>query len=77
VTHQHIKQQIIYANESEKNQASFDLIFSDSPQHTLAFTNSKVKCDMADEALLVRIVKDYSQSRSSGSNQYPSITKCC
>lgn len=28
-----------------------DLIFSDEPQRTLIFTNSKVKCDMVDDYL--------------------------
>ncbi|KAF2795385.1 ATP-dependent RNA helicase DED1 [Melanomma pulvis-pyrius CBS 109.77] len=50
-THQNIKQQVIYVNENEKNQALFDLIFSDGPQRTLVFVNSKVKCDMIDDFL--------------------------
>jgi ATP-dependent RNA helicase DDX3X len=50
-THQNIKQQIVYVNESEKNQALFDLIFSDEPGRTLIFTNTKVKCDMVDDFL--------------------------
>jgi ATP-dependent RNA helicase DDX3X len=50
-THENIKQQIIYVNENEKNQALFDLIFSDGPQRILVFTNSKVKCDMVDDFL--------------------------
>jgi ATP-dependent RNA helicase DDX3X len=50
-THENIKQQIVYVNENEKNQALFDLIFSDEPQRTLIFTNSKVKCDMVDDYL--------------------------
>ncbi|KAJ4373907.1 hypothetical protein N0V83_002646 [Neocucurbitaria cava] len=50
-THENIKQHIIYVNESEKNQALFDLIFSDGPQRTLVFTNSKIKCDMVDDFL--------------------------
>ena len=37
--------------ESAKSQALFDLIFSDGPQRTLVFTNSKVKCDMVDDFL--------------------------
>jgi hypothetical protein len=31
-THQNIKQQIIFAEESAKSQALFDLIFSEGPQ---------------------------------------------
>jgi hypothetical protein len=50
-THQNIKQQIVYVNENEKNQALHDLIFSDEPGRTLIFTNSKVKCDMVDDFL--------------------------
>lgn len=50
-THQNIKQQIIYVEESAKQTALFDLIFSDGPQRTLVFTNSKVKCDMVDDFL--------------------------
>jgi ATP-dependent RNA helicase DDX3X len=50
-THENIKQQIIYVNENVKNQALFDLIFSDEPQRILVFTNSKVKCDMVDDFL--------------------------
>ena len=50
-THQNITQQIIFVEESNKNQALFDLIFSDGPQRTLVFTNSKVKCDMVDDFL--------------------------
>ncbi|KAF2034374.1 DEAD-domain-containing protein [Setomelanomma holmii] len=50
-THENIKQQVIYVNESEKNQALFDLIFSDEPQRILIFTNSKMKCDMVDDYL--------------------------
>jgi hypothetical protein len=50
-THQNIKQQIVYVNESEKNQALFDLIFSGEPGRTLIFTNTKVKCDMVDDFL--------------------------
>ncbi|KAL6712414.1 hypothetical protein ACN47E_000291 [Coniothyrium glycines] len=50
-THKNIKQNVIYVNESEKNQALFDLIFSEEPQRILVFTNSKVKCDMVDDFL--------------------------
>lgn len=50
-THKNITQQIIYVNEPEKNQALVDLIFSDEPQRTLIFTNSKMKCDMVDDYL--------------------------
>ncbi|KNG47246.1 DEAD-domain-containing protein [Stemphylium lycopersici] len=50
-THGNIKQQIIFAEEGSKNQALFDLIFSEGPQRTLVFTNSKVKCDIVDDFL--------------------------
>ncbi|CAO2657635.1 Nn.00g037610.m01.CDS01 [Neocucurbitaria sp. VM-36] len=50
-THENIKQHVVYVNENEKNQALFDLIFSDGPQRTLVFTNSKVKCDIVDDFL--------------------------
>ncbi|KAH8698106.1 P-loop containing nucleoside triphosphate hydrolase protein [Phaeosphaeriaceae sp. PMI808] len=50
-THENIKQKIIYVNDNEKNQALFDLIFSEGPQRTLIFTNSKVMCDMVDDFL--------------------------
>jgi ATP-dependent RNA helicase DDX3X len=50
-THENIKQQIIFVEESAKNQALFDLIFSDEPQRILIFTNSKMKCDMVDDFL--------------------------
>jgi ATP-dependent RNA helicase DDX3X len=50
-THENIKQKIVYVNEPEKNQALFDLIFSEEPRRTLVFTNSKMKCDMVDDYL--------------------------
>jgi len=50
-THQNITQQIVYVDESMKNQALFDLIFSDGPQRTIVFTNSKIKCDLVDDFL--------------------------
>ncbi|KAL5118381.1 hypothetical protein ACEQ8H_003730 [Pleosporales sp. CAS-2024a] len=50
-THQNITQQIVYVNESEKNQALFDLIYSEEPGRILVFTNSKVKCDTIDDFL--------------------------
>lgn len=50
-THQNIKQDIIYVDESAKNQALHDLIYSMDPQRTLVFVNSKVKCDMVDDFL--------------------------
>lgn len=48
-THSNIKQQVVYVNENEKNQALCDLLFSEGPQRTLIFTNSKIKCDMVDD----------------------------
>lgn len=50
-THANIKQNIVYVEESAKNQALFDLIFSDEPQRTLIFVNSKFKCDAVDDYL--------------------------
>lgn len=50
-THENIKQEVRFINESEKHQALFDLIFSAPPQRTLVFTNSKVKCDIVDDFL--------------------------
>ncbi len=50
-THSNIKQDIIYVNESEKNKALSDLIFSEPPQRILVFTNSKSKCDIVDDYL--------------------------
>lgn len=50
-THQNIKQNIVYVEESAKNAALFDLIFSGEAQRTLVFVNSKVKCDMVDDFL--------------------------
>ncbi|KZM19896.1 RNA helicase [Ascochyta rabiei] len=50
-THQNITQTIVYVDESAKNQALFDLIFSSEPQRTLIFVNSKRKCDMVDDFL--------------------------
>jgi ATP-dependent RNA helicase DDX3X len=37
--------------DSQKNQALFDLIFSEGPQRTLIFVNSKAKCDIVDDFL--------------------------
>ncbi|OAG06884.1 P-loop containing nucleoside triphosphate hydrolase protein [Paraphaeosphaeria sporulosa] len=50
-THSNIKQSIVFVEDSQKNQALFDLIFSDGPQRTLIFVNSKAKCDMVDDFL--------------------------
>lgn len=50
-THTNITQSIIYVDESAKNQALFDLIFSTGPQRTLIFVNAKRKCDMVDDFL--------------------------
>jgi ATP-dependent RNA helicase DDX3X len=50
-THQNIKQQIVFVEESAKNQALQDLIFDGGPQRTLVFVNSKIKCDMVDDFL--------------------------
>lgn len=50
-THENIKQNVVYVNENEKNQALFDLIFSEEPGRILIFTNSKFKCDMVDDFL--------------------------
>jgi ATP-dependent RNA helicase DDX3X len=50
-THQNITQNIVYVEESSKNQALFDLIFSLEPSRTLVFVNSKAKCDLVDDYL--------------------------
>ena len=50
-THGNIKQQIVWVDENMKNQALFELIFSEVPQRSLVFSNSKVKCDMVDDFL--------------------------
>lgn len=50
-THANIEQNIFYVNDSEKNQALFDLLFSLDPQRTLIFTNAKAKCDLVDDFL--------------------------
>lgn len=50
-THQNIAQNIVYVEESAKNQALFDLVMSDGPQRTLVFVNSKFKCDAVDDFL--------------------------
>jgi ATP-dependent RNA helicase DDX3X len=50
-THENIHQQVIYVEESAKQQALFDLIFAGEPGRTLVFTNSKIKCDMVDDYL--------------------------
>jgi len=50
-THQNIQQQIVYVEDSNKNQALHDLLFSGGPQRTLVFVNSKIKCDIVDDFL--------------------------
>ena len=50
-THANITQQIVYVDESAKNQALCDLLFDLGPQRTLVFTNAKTKCDMVDDFL--------------------------
>ncbi|KAF2642902.1 P-loop containing nucleoside triphosphate hydrolase protein [Massarina eburnea CBS 473.64] len=50
-THQNIKQEIVFVEESAKKQALFDLIFSLGPQRTLVFVNAKAKCDIVDDFL--------------------------
>lgn len=50
-THQNINQNIVWVEESQKNQALIDLLFDSGPQRTLVFVNSKVKCDMVDDFL--------------------------
>ncbi|KAF2741328.1 putative DEAD/DEAH box RNA helicase [Polyplosphaeria fusca] len=50
-THQNITQQVVYVDESEKNQALWDLISSGPPQRTLVFVNTKAKCDIVDDFL--------------------------
>lgn len=50
-THKNITQNIVYVEESAKNQALFDLIFSGEVQRTLIFVNTKFKCDTVDDFL--------------------------
>jgi ATP-dependent RNA helicase DDX3X len=50
-THENIKQTIVYVEESAKNQALFDLLFSGEVARTLIFVNSKFKCDQVDDFL--------------------------
>ncbi|PSN69874.1 P-loop containing nucleoside triphosphate hydrolase protein [Corynespora cassiicola Philippines] len=50
-THSNIKQDIIFVDESEKNQCVFDLIMNGGPQRTIVFVNSKIKCDIVDDYL--------------------------
>lgn len=50
-THENITQNIVYVEESSKDQALFDLIFAGEPARTLIFVNSKAKCDMVDDFL--------------------------
>ncbi|OAL06089.1 DEAD-domain-containing protein [Phaeosphaeriaceae sp. SRC1lsM3a] len=50
-THENIKQQIVYVEDSAKNQALVDLIYSQEPGRILIFTNAKAKCDMVDDYL--------------------------
>ncbi|KAF3004182.1 hypothetical protein E8E13_006126 [Curvularia kusanoi] len=50
-THSNIKQAIVYVEDRAKDQALFDLIFSDEPQRTLIFVNAKRKCDVVDDYL--------------------------
>lgn len=50
-THGNIKQIIVYVEESSKNQALIDLLFSGEAHRTLIFVNSKFKCDAVDDFL--------------------------
>jgi ATP-dependent RNA helicase DDX3X len=38
-------------DDQHKNQALFDLIFSEGPQRTIVFVNAKAKCDIVDDFL--------------------------
>ncbi|KAJ4293133.1 hypothetical protein N0V90_008415 [Kalmusia sp. IMI 367209] len=50
-THENIKQSVVWVEDSQKNQALFDLIFSGTPERILVFVNAKAKCDMVDDFL--------------------------
>jgi ATP-dependent RNA helicase DDX3X len=50
-THGNISQEVIFVEDSQKNQALIDYILSIGPQRILVFTNSKMKCDMVDDFL--------------------------
>ncbi|KAF2752277.1 DEAD-domain-containing protein [Sporormia fimetaria CBS 119925] len=50
-THENIKQDIVYVEQSAKDQALYDLIMSGPPQRTLVFVNTKFTCDRVDDFL--------------------------
>jgi ATP-dependent RNA helicase DDX3X len=50
-THENIKQNIVYVEESAKNQALLDLVVSEGPQRILVFVNTKPACDRVDDYL--------------------------
>ncbi|EUC38875.1 hypothetical protein COCCADRAFT_32227 [Bipolaris zeicola 26-R-13] len=50
-THRNIKQEIRFVEETDKNEALFDLLFSGGPQRSLIFVNTKYKCDKVDDFL--------------------------
>ncbi|KAJ6280525.1 hypothetical protein J3E71DRAFT_179577 [Bipolaris maydis] len=50
-THRNIKQEIRFVEDTDKNEALFDLLFSGGPQRSLIFVNTKFKCDKVDDFL--------------------------
>ncbi|OCL04821.1 DEAD/DEAH box RNA helicase [Glonium stellatum] len=50
-THRNITQHIVWVEDSEKNKALYDLIFSMTPCRTLVFVNNKRDADLVDDFL--------------------------
>ena len=50
-THQNIKQDIVYVEREQKNQALIDLLMSLPPARTIIFVNAKQQCDEVDDFL--------------------------
>jgi ATP-dependent RNA helicase DDX3X len=50
-THENIKQEIIWADESRKRDALYDKLFSIPPARTMVFVNSKRQADLLDDFL--------------------------
>ncbi|KAH7057242.1 DEAD/DEAH box RNA helicase [Macrophomina phaseolina] len=53
-THNNIHQKIVWVEDSEKDKALFDLLFSMPPCRTIVFVNSKRKADLVDDFLFNR-----------------------
>jgi ATP-dependent RNA helicase DDX3X len=50
-THENVTQCVLFADESKKRDALYDLLFSSSPARTMIFVNSKQQADMLDDFL--------------------------